>query len=63
MMLRHIKKWFDNLFCEHIECQHIRDIGGDEQMHHYVKGGGLARSEWVCFDCKALVYKEWRALD
>lgn len=62
-MLGLIKKWLDNIFCKHIECRHIRDIGGDEQMHHYVEGGGLARSKWVCLDCKAPVYKNWRALD
>ena len=60
-MIKSIKKWFSLLFCDHVECRHIRDIGGDEQMHHYVKGGGLARSEWVCCDCGSIVYKSFRA--
>ncbi len=62
-MIKQIKAWLKKQFCNHVECQHVRDIGGDEQMYHWVKGGGLARSEWRCLDCGELVYKKHRIND
>lgn len=38
-MIDFIKKWLSCLFCNHTACKFIRNIGGDEQMYHYVKGG------------------------
>lgn len=40
----------------------MRNIGGDEQMHHYVRKGGLARSEWHCPKCDSLIYMDKRVL-
>ena len=53
-------KFLSNLFCKHNGVKFIRNIGGDEQMSHYVKGGGLAKSEWVCLKCNCFIYKDYR---
>ena len=53
-------KFIKNLLCKHSDLKFIRNIGGDQQMQLYVRGGGLAKSEWVCQDCMATVYKSHR---
>lgn len=32
-------------------------------MYHYVKGGGLAKSEWSCRDCGDIIHKGKRFHD
>ena len=48
------------VFCKHNDLKFVRNIGGDEQMIHYVKGGGLARSQHKCTDCGRTVYRGYR---
>lgn len=60
LTLMKIRRFFSILFCTHNQTTHKRDIGGDEMMQHYVQGSGLAKSEWICNNCKCSIYKSYR---
>ena len=59
-MIKYLKLWIRKQFCKHTVYVFVRNIGGDEQMYRYVKGGGLARSEHVCDDCGDFIYRSDR---
>lgn len=59
-MIKFIKKILRHIFCSHDSYRFVRNIGGDEMMHYYVKGGGLAKSEHVCIECNTLIHKPYR---
>ena len=59
-MIKWLKRELKRLTCSHPELMFIRNIGGDEQMAHYVDGKSLARSEHKCLECGDFIYKGFR---